>query len=242
MFIHYDEVKIQLPDGKVAEITNFVFSSYVDEPKVDQNIHYTIMKKLVAFLKQIPPQDRAYDPKTNVWTIPTKSFKVLVNTWIAATYVQQSSMIFHNYLLATNIGGGHIYGTLSLFMTLSIGAKQVKQASARWPNPRQQTVYGTYGFNDTPETLEEASKNAPKIEDFFYQDAQPASSSPSISLAQLKLVLSALLEEPSIEGKDLKKLYRRAAMKCHPDRNNGDGTKMSELNFYYQQYTKLVGA
>jgi curved DNA-binding protein CbpA len=33
-----------------------------------------------------------------------------------------------------------------------------------------------------------------------------------------------------------KSSYRRAALKYHPDRNNGDGSKMSELNSLWSVY------
>lgn len=35
------------------------------------------------------------------------------------------------------------------------------------------------------------------------------------------------------------KLYRAAAMRLHPDRNNGDGSKMSELNRIWREYVKF---
>lgn len=34
----------------------------------------------------------------------------------------------------------------------------------------------------------------------------------------------------------LKKMYRKAAMKYHPDLNGGDATKMTNLNYYWQLY------
>ena len=33
-----------------------------------------------------------------------------------------------------------------------------------------------------------------------------------------------------------KKSYRMKALALHPDRNGGDGAKMSELNMYWQVY------
>jgi len=85
----------------------------------------------------------------------------------------------------------------------------------------------------------------PKAEDFFYE--QPAgnfeSSSDTLTFQQLEEKLQELLGTNSIIsalGDDYrKKLYRKAAMKYHPDRNNGDGSKMSELNYYWQEYQKV---
>ena len=36
-----------------------------------------------------------------------------------------------------------------------------------------------------------------------------------------------------------KKIYRRAALENHPDRNNGDGSKMSDINEAWSQIEKL---
>ena len=39
---------------------------------------------------------------------------------------------------------------------------------------------------------------------------------------------------------DLKPIYRKAAMIYHPDRNNGDGSKMSELNQIWTSLEKML--
>jgi len=84
----------------------------------------------------------------------------------------------------------------------------------------------------------------PKAEDFFYE--QPVgnfeSSSDTLTLQQLEEKLQEMLGVSSWSGlceSDLKKMYRKAAMKYHPDRNNGDSSKMSELNYYWQEYQKV---
>jgi hypothetical protein len=91
----------------------------------------------------------------------------------------------------------------------------------------------------TPATPKYVAENA---EDFFHQ---PQAASPAMTKASLQEALSAALALESgiatlvaLSDSDLKKAYRRAAMLAHPDRNNGDGSRMSELNMLYQQYVK----
>lgn len=80
--------------------------------------------------------------------------------------------------------------------------------------------------------------------DFFY-NPEPASptGAGSITKDQAALHLSVLLELPkdslisTDRDKDLiKKAYRRKALAFHPDRNSGDGSRMSELNMLWQVY------
>jgi hypothetical protein len=83
----------------------------------------------------------------------------------------------------------------------------------------------------------------PKAEDFFYEHTQSQlnnNNSNSLTLAQIEAKLKLYFDSSDLSG-DLKKLYRRAAMKYHPDVNNGDSTKMSELNWLWQQYQELGG-
>lgn len=76
--------------------------------------------------------------------------------------------------------------------------------------------------------------------DFFYtpptsQEAQLSGAALIQKLSELMSCSSRELEEA--KDQDLKKLYRRAAMLLHPDRNGGDSSKMSELNMLWRIYT-----
>ena len=79
-------------------------------------------------------------------------------------------------------------------------------------------------------------------EDFFY-NPNAISSSTALTGQALVQKLAPLLSLSSSELTDikddkiLKKHYRVAALKLHPDRNNGDGSKMSELNMLWSIYT-----
>lgn len=76
-------------------------------------------------------------------------------------------------------------------------------------------------------------------EKFFYNGTNaPAQSTPAFTKEQLALKLCAIFEISAAEmnklsAEDGKRLYRRAALRLHPDRNNGDGSKMSELNMLW---------
>ncbi len=65
-----------------------------------------------------------------------------------------------------------------------------------------------------------------KPENFFYEKEAPTSSK-TLSPEQVKVKLAAL-------GVTDKKSYRAAALHLHPDRNNGDGSAMAELNMLWQ--------
>ena len=76
-------------------------------------------------------------------------------------------------------------------------------------------------------------------EDFFYNHT---SSAPQLSKESVSTQLAQILEVPQeilakTANGELKKLYRKAAMRLHPDRNNGDGSQMSELNMLWSVYT-----
>ena len=83
-------------------------------------------------------------------------------------------------------------------------------------------------------------------EDFFYNPHASAGTAELTgqALAQkLSTLLSLSVEELKNinDDKILKKYYRVAALKLHPDRNNGDGSKMSELNMLWGIYTSQGG-
>lgn len=96
--------------------------------------------------------------------------------------------------------------------------------------PKLQDIIKAARFNITEEKVLRA-------EDFHYDYSMPTST--VVSKDTLAAQLIKLLE---IDKEDLtdaiktKKAYRRKALEWHPDRNNGDGTRMSELNSIWNQY------
>lgn len=78
--------------------------------------------------------------------------------------------------------------------------------------------------------LDRKRAKAPSAEEFFYNHGQPVST-PTLTKEQLREKLAHML------GSEItKSSYRAAALRFHPDRNNGDGSKMSELNMLWQMY------
>jgi hypothetical protein len=77
-----------------------------------------------------------------------------------------------------------------------------------------------------------------KPEDFFYQHTPTATVVPKESVVpQLTKLLEVSETELVSADKDtLKRLYRRACLRLHPDRNAGDGSRMSELNMLWGIY------
>ena len=69
-----------------------------------------------------------------------------------------------------------------------------------------------------------------RSEDFFYNYGKPVAT-PALTKETVAEKLKQLLGD-TID----KSAYRRAALRYHPDRNNGDGTKMSELNSLWSVY------
>jgi hypothetical protein len=75
-------------------------------------------------------------------------------------------------------------------------------------------------------------------EDFFYNNQGIASEVvvDRNTLANQLLVLLGITAKELADANAAKKAYRRKAMELHPDRNHGDGSKMSELNSIWSSY------
>lgn len=79
-------------------------------------------------------------------------------------------------------------------------------------------------------------KEMPKAEDFFYNTGVTTSTESKESLAGKLINLLDCKVEDLAEPDKLKKLYRKKAFEFHPDKNNGDGSRMSELNSIWSAY------
>lgn len=83
-----------------------------------------------------------------------------------------------------------------------------------------------------------STKSKPKLsaKEFFYNHGVPTALAAETK-EQIANKLMVLMEIKPCELID-KRAYRLAALRLHPDRNNGDGTKMSELNMYWRLYNE----
>jgi hypothetical protein len=126
------------------------------------------------------------------------------------------------------------------FATLSniLRAMQVKPLC--WsPNDFDDFLAGK-SHSTKVDSVEEAAKVAPKAEDFFYTQApiKKLVSEVEVETALCKLFDLSYSDVESMRL-NVKKLYRQAAKQLHPDLNGGDASKMTELNYYFQQYKTL---
>lgn len=72
---------------------------------------------------------------------------------------------------------------------------------------------------------------------FFYEHAINSPSVETKDTLALKLItILGISEETLKDSVATKKAYRSKALLLHPDRNNGDGSKMSELNSIWSAY------
>jgi len=219
MYIHYEVMNIS-----GIEIIRLAFSSSPANVHVAGNIDFDLVKKMTTFIKQIPPTDREQiKHSTGAWTwaFPKAKYDTLRDMWKAANWITDTTCIEHPV------------GMLDLFIQhgRGYGKKAPKQRfDGSWDNDY--------------ESIEDASKEAPKAEDFFYNNAQPVAGSEmplTVVKKQLEEMLDSAIDLKAMSPIELKKMYRKAAMKYHPDRNNGDGTKMSQLNYLYQYYISAGG-
>jgi hypothetical protein len=76
-------------------------------------------------------------------------------------------------------------------------------------------------------------------EGFFYEHAvaSPMADTPEVLAARLQALLG-LDNETMLDVMLVKKAYRRKAMELHPDRNDGDGSRMSALNEVWNAYVR----
>ena len=96
-------------------------------------------------------------------------------------------------------------------------------------------IKGNLNWTSTPKTGE-AKYN---VEDFFYtpQAAAPTLTKESVSVRLATIFNLTEFEFVKITDEtQLKRLYRQAALRLHPDRNGGEASQMSELNMLWNVY------
>jgi DnaJ domain len=186
-------------------------------------INFDVLQEFLVFVKQIPTNDRSYEPTQKTWMVKDRHFEALKT--IAETFPK-----FKNNIELVK------WDNLAIFLADS-DPKQISYLQHKqWSyyvnngtpgfNKNWQGVYGTNGRSE-PQIKEE---------DFFYSAAQPiAQSQFKASVEEVLVILFGVSVLPSSK-EELTRLYRKAALKYHPDRNAGDSSKMSELNVAWQQF------
>lgn len=96
-----------------------------------------------------------------------------------------------------------------------------------WPRVKQ--MFDAARFHVSTEKVVRA-------EDFHYEQPAAPTIVPKATLQQQLQQLLGLSASEMTDSNAVKKAYRRKALEWHPDRNNGDGTKMSELNSIWSAY------
>lgn len=124
-------------------------------------------------------------------------------------------------------------------------AQKWEIAKEYWPPIETLLVGLNWNINDI---TNKANPDEPDIshirvdkayEEKFYHEQQILSTQESKESVAIKLAgfFAAPIEDfNSWTEQQLKKSYRQLAMQLHPDRNNGDGTQMSELNRLWSIY------
>ena len=215
MFIYYEHIAdtFSVPPNPEEDLWIFCLSSNGMTTKINFNTERAVHTIVTQIFQTISLQYRSYDATTYVTTIIGTQGKRVLTTL--------QSLITQRILK----------GCLVMEMK-DIEDKINKGLPLNWvePPPRTQATRDAAGKKKVEVKFNE--------EDFFHA---PVSQSTELSGVELQKALCSALQIDLprlaiLAPVDLKSLYRRRAMALHPDRNNGDGTAMSELNYLWRLY------
>jgi hypothetical protein len=207
MYLYYEEFLSPDNDEEKA-IREFILSSNGRDSSIQFfDQREKLNHKIISeFFKAVPLEIREYNASTYLTTIIGVSGKRML---------EFVNMAITNGLLK------------------SVTVKQITSLQDKLANKRLNYI--------EPVKKPEAGKVEIKYkeEDFFYKHSTGGANEPTGEV--LWKALSKILEleyEVFIKGSPdlLKKQYRVRALALHPDRNNGDGSRMSELNYLWRLY------
>lgn len=164
----------------------------------------TIFSLAVLGMQQIPSGDKIWDASNSTWNVHA-------DVWVT---------LMPYYVCAPEVYGMVAYATKAQwtnFITDKVAGETFDARSSSFVNgmsdaEKAAQFFGTASFNQA--VYQTATVNNDREE--------------LLSLLGLNSwgQFDSLLSDPSA----VKKVYRAAAIKYHPDKNNGDGSKMSKLN------------
>ena len=163
----------------------------------------------VTGISQIPAGKKKWDVDAKIWHIDSE-YWFKIKAFFDAASVPSAQMPIPMFELCP-------YQTPAMFQAFMNDDGTVAASAANAPD----NVKAQSFFNNFNQAIERTA----------------VARSDKDNLASL-LGLASLREIDGLDSKALKTLYRSAAMRVHPDRNNGDGSKMTELNALWRVYVQ----
>lgn len=215
MYIFYEIIN-ENPSNPDEELYEFVCSSDSRTSKIYfTDKHEKAMHTIVLqFFRTLPLSVHEVDATTNVHTVLGLNGKKFLMILTQAI----TTTLLVNVILkkVTDLTGLLAKGNLSWLPSVP--------KSPKTSGPQVEIKFNEEDFFYKPE----ASKGALSGEALF----KALATSLDIEVSRLH-ILSAF---------DLKRIYRQRALALHPDRNNGDGSKMSELNSIWSTWLQVQEA
>jgi hypothetical protein len=162
----------------------------------------------VTGIAQIPSGKKKWEVDEKIWHIDSEYWFKIKNFFDVAS-TPTPEMPIPIFELCP-------YSTPAMFRAFMLGTKPDATGTVQPDNIRAQSF-----FNNFNQAIERTA----------------VAKSDKDMLAEL-LGLKSLREIDGLDSKALKTLYRSAAIKWHPDRNAGDGSKMTDLNALWRTYVQ----
>lgn len=163
----------------------------------------------ITAIKQIPPHQRMWVPSDKWWVVDNAAWSIL------KPFFESAPEIYH----------------ITLYSDYQVYYHFVRNLPPPYTNNSDQYIGSYVGSTDAESAV-----------NFFGQQAFESTIAVQVETNTERKIFLDLMNLSSwqdflkLDSVSAKKLYRAAALKCHPDRNNGDGSKMSVLNAIWSVY------
>jgi hypothetical protein len=198
------------------------FSNNINRPPAQIIFNSSASIINVIITQTITAADRTYDSSTENWTLKASVGKLLLDR-----------------LASLNLSKPSPFGvTLQFYDASTWPAWHIPKITSS--PPRNSNAWSDSYEDKVIESPEEFFKSAPSI------NAPVSRASIEQQLSILFTPVLAALQKPSnfnwstASEAEQKQLYRKAAILYHPDRNNGDSAKMSELNSLWSTFNSKI--